>query len=47
MDSDNNKGWKSDGYLRYSTKDFIGPILRMNNMLPILRTTYLSTHFVG
>jgi hypothetical protein len=46
--SDNNKGWKSDGYLRYSLKIFIEPKLRITHMLPILReTTNLNTSFVG
>jgi hypothetical protein len=35
-DSDNIKGWKSDGYLRYLTKDFYLPKLRNTNILPIL-----------
>jgi hypothetical protein len=34
--SDNSKGWKSDGYLRFPTKDFYLPKLRKSNMLPIL-----------
>jgi hypothetical protein len=34
-DSDNSKGWKSDGYLRDPTKDFYLPKLRNTNMLPI------------
>jgi hypothetical protein len=28
-DSDNSKGWKSDGYLRYPTKDFYLPKLKI------------------
>jgi hypothetical protein len=33
--SDNSKGWKSDGCLRYSTKDSYLPKLRNTNMLSI------------
>jgi hypothetical protein len=33
--SDNSKGWKSDGCLRYPTKDSYLPKLRNTNMLPI------------
>jgi hypothetical protein len=46
-DSDNSKGWKSDGYLRYPTKDFHLPKLRKTNMLPTLqKTTKLSIDLV-
>jgi hypothetical protein len=34
-DSDNSKGWKSDGYLRNLAKDCYLPKLRNTNMLPI------------
>jgi hypothetical protein len=34
-DSDNSKGWKSDGYLRDPTKDFYLLKLRKTSMLPI------------
>jgi hypothetical protein len=34
-DSDNSKGWKSDGYLRDSAKDCYLSKLRNTNMLPI------------
>jgi hypothetical protein len=36
-DSDNNKGWKSNGCLRYPTKNFYLPKLRNTNILAILR----------
>jgi hypothetical protein len=33
--SDNSKGWKSDGCLKYPTKDSYLPKLRNTNMLSI------------
>jgi hypothetical protein len=45
--SDNSKGWKSERYIRYPTKDSIETLLGITNMSPILRkTTKLNTHFV-